>query len=305
MTTPTHAQTKALGLTAFLTLLLIAFMMGSNHVAARLAFNDGLDVATAVAVRSFATAIAVTLMVVWGGLAWRTHAKQRRGLLLVGLLIGAQSQLLYGAVSRLPVALALIAFNTFPIWTALWDFVIYKKRPNKVVLKALPILLLGLFLALDVLGAASGLGASAHTALIGVGVAFGLAAAAVFGLSLVVMQHETIGVDGRVRTAATLSLAGIVALSVMGAQGGPHWPHSSLGWAALVTLTLLYGTAFTIMFTVLPKLGVGNNAAIMNAEPVFALIMAWLVLGQTIAASQIAGALLVVGTVIWLGLRKR
>jgi drug/metabolite transporter (DMT)-like permease len=43
----------------------------------------------------------------------------------------------------------------------------------------------------------------------------------------------------------------------------------------------------------------------MNAEPVFALIMAWLILGQTIAPSQIAGALLVVGTVIWLGLRKR
>lgn len=299
------AQTKSISLTAFLTLLLIAFMMGSNHVAARLAFNDGLDVATAVAVRSFASAIVVFVIVLWSGLAWRTNAKQGRGLLLVGLLIGTQSQLLYGAVSRLPVALALIAFNTFPMWTALWDRVIYKKRPDKAVLQALPILLFGLFLALDVLGAASGLGASAHAAQIGVGVGFGIAAAAVFGLLLVVMQHETVGVDGRVRTAATLSLAGIVALSVIGVQGGAHWPHSSVGWYALVALTFLYGTAFTIMFTVLPKLGVGNNAAIMNAEPVFALIMAWLILGQTIAPSQIAGALLVVGTVMWLGLKKR
>ena len=298
-------QIKSQSLTAFLTLLLIAFMMGTNHVAARLAFNDGLDVATAVATRSFTTAIAVSVMVIWGGLAWRVNRKQGRGLLLVGLLIGAQSQLLYGAVSRLPVALALIAFNTFPLWTALWDFVIYKKRPDGAVLKALPILLLGLFLALDVLGAASGLSASAHTAQIGVGVAFAVAAAAVFGLLLVVMQYETAGVDGRVRTAATLSLAGVVALAVIGAQGGPHWPQSSVGWYALAALSILYGTAFTIMFTVLPKLGVGNNAAIMNAEPVFALIMAWLVLGQTIAASQIAGALLVVGTVIWLGLRRR
>lgn len=298
-------QTKSLNLTAFLTLLLIAFMMGSNHVAARLAFNDGLDVATAVAVRSFVTAMVVVVIVIWSGLAWRTNAKQGRGLLLVGLLIGTQSQLLYGAVSRLPVALALIAFNTFPMWTALWERVIYKKRPDQAVLKALPILLFGLFLALDVLGAASGLGASAHAAQIGAGVGFGIAAAAVFGLSLVVMQHETVGVDGRVRTAATLSLAGIVALAVIGVQGGAHWPHSSVGWYALAALTFFYGTAFTIMFTVLPRLGVGNNAAIMNAEPVFALIMAWLILGQTIAPSQIAGALLVVGTVIWLGFRKR
>jgi drug/metabolite transporter (DMT)-like permease len=305
MTTPTPSLAKSLSLTAFLTLLLIAFMMGSNHVAARVAFNDGLGVATAVLVRSFVTAIVVFGIVLWSGLTWRVNAKQARGLLMVGLLIGTQSQLLYGSVSRLPVALALIAFNTFPMWTALWDFLIYKKRPDTAVLKALPLLLFGLFLALDVTGAASGLGATAYAAHIGAGVAFGIAAAAVFGLSLVVMQHETAGVDGRVRTAATLSLAGVVALSVLGVQGGAHWPQSSVGWYALAALTLLYGTAFTIMFTLLPKLGVGNNAAIMNVEPVFALIMAWLLLGQTIAPSQIAGALLVVGTVIWLGLRKQ
>jgi drug/metabolite transporter (DMT)-like permease len=296
---------KSLGLTAFLTLLLIAFMMGSNHVAARLAFNDGLDVATAVAVRSFATAIAVSIMVVWGGLAWRVNSKQGRGLLMVGLLIGAQSQLLYGAVSRLPVALALIAFNTYPLWTAMWERAFYGKSPDKAVLYALPILLSGLCLALDVFGAASGLSASAHAAQIGVGVGFGLAAGAVFGLSMVVMQYETTGLDGRVRTVNTLVIAGVMALAVIGAQGGPHWPESRIGWYALGALVFLYGTAFTIMFTVLPKLGVGNNIAIMNAEPVFALIMAWLILGQTIAPSQIAGALLVVGTVIWLGLRKR
>ena len=34
---------KSLSSTAFVTLLLIAFMMGANHVAARFAFNDGVD----------------------------------------------------------------------------------------------------------------------------------------------------------------------------------------------------------------------------------------------------------------------
>ncbi|MEY3409544.1 MAG: hypothetical protein RIS02_1271, partial [Pseudomonadota bacterium] len=41
-------QTKALSVTAFATLLLVAFMMGANHVAARFAFNHGVDVITAV-----------------------------------------------------------------------------------------------------------------------------------------------------------------------------------------------------------------------------------------------------------------
>jgi drug/metabolite transporter (DMT)-like permease len=72
----------------------------------------------------------------------------------------------------------------------------------------------------------------------------------------------------------------------------------------MAALTFLYGTAFTIMFTVLPKLGVSGHSAIMNVEPVFALVLAWAVLGQHIAPIQILGAVLVVGAVMALGLRK-
>jgi drug/metabolite transporter (DMT)-like permease len=58
------------------------------------------------------------------------------------------------------------------------------------------------------------------------------------------------------------------------------------------------------MFTVLPRLGVVGNSAIMNIEPIFALVLAWVFLGQSIAAIQVAGGLIVVATVMWLGLRK-
>ena len=86
-------------------------------------------------------------------------------------------------------------------------------------------------------------------------------------------------------------------------QGGFHLPNATPGWWGLALLTLLYGTGITILFTVLPRLGVVGNAAIMNVEPVFALVLAWAILGQAIAPSQVAGALLVVATVVWLGLR--
>jgi drug/metabolite transporter (DMT)-like permease len=57
--------------------------------------------------------------------------------------------------------------------------------------------------------------------------------------------------------------------------------------------------------TVLPQLGVVGNSAIMNVEPVFALVLAWLILGQVITPVQAAGALVVVGAVVALGLRRR
>jgi drug/metabolite transporter (DMT)-like permease len=296
---------RALSGTAFATLLLIALMMGANHVAARIAFNNGVDVATAVVFRSVVTASVIVLLLAAQGVRVQFSPRHKRMLPVIGLLIGVQSLCLYSSVARLPVALALLAFNTYPIWTALWSMVIYRKRPEPALLLAMPVILFGLALALDVLGAASGLGASGQWARIGAGVGFALAAAGTFGLALVVTQHEAGDVDGRVRTATTMMLAGLVALCMVATQGGFHLPQAPAGWGGLAALTFLYGTAFTIMFTVLPRLGVVGNSAIMNVEPVFALVLAWMILGQAIAPVQVVGALIVVGAVMVLGMRRR
>lgn len=298
-------SSKALSGSAFVTLLLIALMMGANHVAARLAFDHGVTVSTAVLFRSAVTALVVWVIVRVAGVPVNVSAAQRKALLKIGLLIGLQSLCLYSAVARLPVALALLAFNTYPLWTALWARTLKGERIEPRVLRAMPVLLLGLALALDVAGAASGLGASAHWGRIGAGVAFALTAAASFGLALVFTQHETLGLDGRVRTAITMALVAAAALVGVVAQGGLALPNAPIGWWGLAGLTALYGTAFTIMFTVLPRLGVVGGSPIMNVEPIFALVLAWAVLGQTVAAMQVAGGLLVVATVMWLGLRRR
>ena len=296
---------RALSGTAFATLLLIALMMGANHVAARIAFNNGVDVATAVVFRSVITALVIVLILALQRVRVHFSPRHKRMLPLIGLLIGIQSLCLYSAVARLPVALALLAFNTYPIWTALWAWLLYRQIPERALLIVMPVILVGLALALDVFGAASGLGASGQWARIGAGVGFALAAAGTFGLALVITQHEAADVDGRVRTATTMAMASLVALGMVGTQGGFHLPQAPAGWLGLAALTFLYGTAFTIMFTVLPKLGVVGNSAIMNVEPVFALVLAWLILGQVIAPVQVAGALVVVGAVMGMGLRKR
>ena len=301
---PPTCTPVALSRAAFATLLLIAFMMGANHVAARLAFDNGLSVATGVVFRSGVTALVVLLILLAYRVPLRLPAPQRKALLGIGLLVSVQSLCLYAAVARLPVALALLAFNTYPLWTALWARIVYGQRAEPRVLRAMPVMLIGLALALDVAGAASGLGAAGHWAKIGVGVAFALAAGATFGLALVLTQHETAGLDGRLRTAVTMGIVAVIALVAAMAQGGLAVPTAPIGWWGLAGLTFLYGTAFTIMFTVLPKLGVVGNSAIMNIEPIFALVLAWAILGQTIAPVQVAGGLLVVATVMWLGLRK-
>ncbi len=298
------AASTAISGTAFATLLLIALMMGANHVAARLAFNHGVDVATAVTFRSAVTALVVGALLLIQGVSIRLTGRHKRALPAIGLLIGIQSLCLYSAVARLPVALALLAFNTYPLWTAMWARVVYQHRAEPRVMRAMPVMLIGLALALDVFGAASGLGAAAQWQVIGAGVAFALAAAATFGLALVLTQHEASDLDGRLRTFSTMAIVSVIALAGVVSQGGFQMPQAPIGWFGLLMLTFLYGTVFTIMFTVLPRLGVVGNSAIMNIEPIFALALAWAILGQSIALIQIAGGVLVVATVMVLGLRR-
>ena len=82
--------TRALSGSAFATLLLIALMMGANHVAARIAFNNGVDVATAVVFRSTVTALVIVAILAVQRVRVSFSARHKRMLPLIGLLIGVQ-----------------------------------------------------------------------------------------------------------------------------------------------------------------------------------------------------------------------
>jgi len=295
---------KKISTQAFLTLLLIGFMMGANHVSARFAFNDGLDVMTAVFARSFITCLVVIVLIFIQGVPRTIPLDHRKYLLAVGILLTIQSICIYAAVSRMPVALALLAFNTYPLMVALLARVIYKEVIEPKVIWIMPVMLVGLCLALDVLGAASGLGVAAHWSLIGVGVAFAFTAALSFSFALLLTQHGTSGLDGRIRSACNMGMVAIITFVICQLQGGPNLPQHASGWLGLGLLIFFYGTAFTVMFTVLPRLGAVGNTSIMNVEPVCALMLAWFILDQQVSLFQCLGAMIVVSGAIFLGLRK-
>jgi len=214
-----------------------------------------------------------------------------------------QSVCLYAAVARMPVGLALLVFNSYPIWATLAARVFYGQRPERAALIAIPVILVGLVLALDIVRVLGG--GAAGGATFGPGIAFALGAGASFGLVLALTQHEVADLDGRARSAFTMAVVGVLALAAGIAGGGLHWPDAPAGWWGLIALSVLYGTAFTAVFTLLPKLGAVSNSPILNVEPVAALLLGALVLGQVVGPLQWLGALIVVGAVMALGLRRR
>ena len=82
-------------------------------------------------------------------------------------------------------------------------------------------------------------------------------------------------------------------------------PVDTTGWVALFLVGLCYSAAVTSLFVVLPRIGIVNNAAALNFEPVAVLVMGWVLLGQTMAPLQIFGALVVIGAIIALSTGKK
>ena len=109
-------------------LALLACSFAGNHIAARFAFDDGTGVLLAILCRS-----GITLLVLAGLLAWQRQplalpAGTLRWQLLLGLLIATQSLCLYSAVARIPVALALLVGNTFPMLLALLGWALLEQH---------------------------------------------------------------------------------------------------------------------------------------------------------------------------------
>jgi len=288
-------------------LLLIATVFGANHIAARIAFDHGTNVTTAVAVRSAGTALAVLLLLLLSKISLKVERKTFFRSILIGLLMSAQSYCLYSAVALIPVALALLAFQTFPMLLAVISWAGGGERPARRVLFAMPVALVGLALALDVWGTGGAhlSGFAQRWTEVGAGVLWALGASISFALALFFTTRWLGSMDGRLRSFLFMSVVALVTITGGTVAGGFALPADGTGWIALALLTVLYGTAITSTFVLLPKLGAVNNAAVLNFEPITVLGLAWVILGQAVAPSQILGVFVVVGAIAWMGTGKR
>jgi drug/metabolite transporter (DMT)-like permease len=226
---------------------------------------------------------------------------------LIGLLIAVQSYCLYSAVALIPVALALLAFQTFPMLLALISWFGGGERPSRRVLLAMPVALVGLALALDVWGKSGAhlSGFAGRWAEVGAGVLWAFGASVSFASALYLITRWLGTMDGRLRSFLFMSVVAVVTLAGGSLTHSFALPADGTGWIALALLTVFYGTAITSTFVLLPKLGAVNNAAVLNFEPIAVLGLAWIILDQAVAPLQILGAFIVVGSIVWMGAGKR
>jgi drug/metabolite transporter (DMT)-like permease len=272
----------------------IAVAFASNHISARIAFDHGASVVTGVFARSLFTALAVFTLLRIQGVSVALSRRQLWRAGVIGVVLAVQSYCLYSAVSQITVALALLAFNTFPVMLSLMSWAAGRGRPGGRAIIAMAIALAGLSIALGVWGKP-----------IGAGVLWALAAALAFATALFLTDLWLKEVDGRVRSALMMATVAVLVAIAGIATGAFRPPADATGWAGICLLSMFYGLAITSVFVVLPRMGSASYAVVLNFEPISLLFLGWLILGQGIAPVQIAGAFLVVGAIVWLGLSRK
>jgi drug/metabolite transporter (DMT)-like permease len=284
-------------------LLAIAVTFSLNHISARIAFDHGASVVTGVVFRSGGTALALLALLLALRVPLALPASTRWRALVIGVVVAVQSYCIYAAVARLPVALALLTFNTYPLLFALMAWAAGMERPSRSAFAAMLVALFGLALALDITRGGGEL--AARWSEIGAGVAYATGSSLSFALVLFLNARWLHGVDGRVRSFFTMAACGTVAFAGAAATGTLALPGDGIGWLGLALLTLFYGSAITALFVFQPLMRSASDVAVLNFEPVALLFLGWVILGQSLSPLQIVGALVVIGSVVALGMAKR
>ncbi|WP_069086448.1 DMT family transporter [Pseudomonas sp. TCU-HL1] len=284
----------------------LACAFAGNHIAARIAFDDGAGLLLAILCRSGVTMLVLGILVFLKRESVRLGPAMAGWQLLMGCLIGFQSFCIYSAVARIPVGLALLVVNLSPVFLALFTYVLGGPAPTRRSVVLMACILCGLLIALDVPTIVAGQGQFDERWI--EGVLFSLVGAAVFGAAMWVSENRLSGMAGTVRSMLTMALVFAVALLASAANvvpGGLSMPESTGGWLALSFLVVLYGAAFSTLFIFMPRLDIARNAPVLNVEPVAGLMFGWLILDQQLSALQLVGGGMVVAGIVLLAYRRQ
>ena len=268
--------------------LLAAVAISVTNVATALHYAAGSNPVTFLLARYVLFVGALGLWLVASGRLRPLAAEHRVHLWGAGLLNAAGASSLSFAIERLPVALAIAILYLFPLFTLLIDHAVRRERPSLGLLAALVAAFAGLALALDVRAAVPD----------PVGVGFALFAAISIAASFVWVERRLGAMSDLVRT-FRIGVAGL-AFAVVLAAGTRDvvWPFPSVStWTTLLVASATFGIAYLAMFRSVSVAGATLTSLIMNLEPPVTVVLAWLVLGDSLRAVQLVGIAITIAAV--------
>jgi len=276
-----------------------AFAFGSSGPFAKSLMEAGWSPTAAVTARLAGGAL---LMVIFATIVkpdWFREAVQHgKTVIAYGLIPIAGAQLCYfNAVAHLSVGVALLLEYTAPILVVGWVWATTRRRPGGLTLLGVALAIAGIMLVLNVFS-------GAHINLIGVGWAL---AAAVCAACYFVMSDSVV-TDGDGLNSITLATAGLVVgagtVAALGATGLVPLTFTVndavvAGWTTswlvpVIALALIpTAIAYTLGIMGIARLQPRFASLVGLSEVMFAVLAAWVLLGEAVTPLQACGGVVV------------
>ena len=282
--------------------LLITASMGFalGGVAAKVLREADMDAFRLTQIRSTgAGLILLAFAIIKGKDQLRARKEEIKDLLLFGIIgVAAVTSFYFFAIKYLFVSVALIIEFTASIWIALYLKFVKKKHISPIMWLGIACAFFGLVLVSQIWS-----GSTLHP--LGVAVAF----ADAFALSYYFITAERLT---QTRTSLSLMTWGIGVAAIFWAIILPWWSfpfeyltdsyslsgnlseYNAPGWALLLWIVII-GTVIPYLLTVtgIRELSAGTSSVIGMIEPIFAGVIAWIILNEALSGVQLIGCAVV------------
>lgn len=224
---------------------------------------------------------------------WQVRGRIDRGQWLrlagIGAINSAVPFLLFAwAALRAPAAIGAITNATTVLFAALAGLVLFGER---IGVRRSIALVVGFGGVVVLVGAPDGGPGVAAAALAGT------VAAALYGVSANLIRRYLVGLPASAIAAATLGTAALLFLP-FSLLDWPGRPIGAAAWGSAVLLGVLCtGVAYAVYFRLIQRVGASRAVTVTYLVPLFAMVWAWLLLGERPTAAMLAAAALILGSV--------
>lgn len=263
--------------------------LGLAMVISRFAYNDGANGLALGTARAVFFVPAILLFCYLSGRSVLLPFKDWLQCAGLGLFTAMGFYGHIGAIEYISIGLAAMLFFTFPPVIAVLQAVVLKKPPGTAKTVALLIAFGGLSVML---------GVSFESAnLIGIGMALG--AGICIGWNTFWAAHRVPHIDGVVAVFHMGTVALVILVGISWVSGTAQLPETSVGWTALIGLAILQTLSLPLFYLALPRIGSLKAGMLGNIQPVFSIVLAFLIFGELMTLPQLTGGALVLAG-IWL-----
>jgi drug/metabolite transporter (DMT)-like permease len=274
-------------LIGFFLIIVSGICFGAAAIFARLAYEDGTTPTTLLLLRFGIASICMIFIM------FIRRIPLPRGRILLGLvLMGAigyagQAFCYFTALTLVPAGLVALLLYLYPAIVTVLAVMILKEPVSKWKITALLLALAGTALTIGPAGGGRPLGI-----LLSLGAAFIYSVYILVG-SKMTKEGTAIQFSGVIITSAALVYVGIIAIK------GAVFPATLSGWVSVSAIALISTVLPIAAFLAgLERVGPANAATLSTIEPVVTVILAALILGETITLLRIVGGLMIILAVI-------